>query len=137
MAKLYAKSPSGEDALLSISITGFTQSLQQNGWCKLPNGLLLQWSKPNVKEWSYRDTVYRFGSSIYYEGYHTIDQYIPINYNKIFIILTIPGEINGRLETFVYNDGNRNLILEFASNDTGADNWFISNSLPVIVILCS
>lgn len=44
MAKLYAKSPSGEDALLSISITGFTQSLQQNGWCKLPNGLLLQWS---------------------------------------------------------------------------------------------
>ena len=45
MAKLYAKSPSGEDALLSISITGFTQSLQQNGWCKLPNGLLLQWRR--------------------------------------------------------------------------------------------
>ena len=45
MAKLYAKSPSGEDALLSISITGFTQSLQQNGWCKLPNGLLLQWAR--------------------------------------------------------------------------------------------
>ena len=43
MAKLYAKSPSGEDALLSISITGFTQSLHQNGWCKLPNGLLIQW----------------------------------------------------------------------------------------------
>ena len=46
MAKLYAKSPSGEDALLSISITGFTQSLQQNGWCKLPNGLLVQWRGP-------------------------------------------------------------------------------------------
>ena len=48
MAKLYAKSPSGEDALLSISITGFTQSLQQNGWCKFPNGLLFQWSKANL-----------------------------------------------------------------------------------------
>ena len=43
MAKLYAKAPDGSDALLSIVITGFTQSLQQNGWCKLPNGLLLQW----------------------------------------------------------------------------------------------
>ena len=45
MAKLYAKAPDGSDALLSIVITGFTQSLQQNGWCKLPNGLLIQWSK--------------------------------------------------------------------------------------------
>ena len=44
MAKLYAKAPDGSDALLSIVITGFTQSLQQNGWCKLPNGLLFQWS---------------------------------------------------------------------------------------------
>ena len=53
MAKLYAKSPSGEDALLSISITGFTQSLQQNGWCKLPNGLLLQW-KSNLSYISFK-----------------------------------------------------------------------------------
>ena len=45
MAKLYAKAPDGSDALLSIVITGFTQSLQQNGWCKLPNGLLFQWSQ--------------------------------------------------------------------------------------------
>ena len=46
MAKLYAKAPDGSDALLSIVITGFTQSLQQNGWCKLPNGLLFQWGRP-------------------------------------------------------------------------------------------
>ena len=45
MAKLYAKAPDGSDALLSIVITGFTQSLQQNGWCKLPNSLIFQWSK--------------------------------------------------------------------------------------------
>ena len=44
MAKFYAKAPDGSDALLSIVLTGFTQSLQQNGWCKLPNGLLIQWS---------------------------------------------------------------------------------------------
>ena len=43
MAKFYAKAPDGSDALLSIVLTGFTQSLQQNGWCKLPNGLLFQW----------------------------------------------------------------------------------------------
>ena len=45
MAKFYAKAPDGSDALLSIVLTGFTQSLQQNGWCKLPNGLLIQWSR--------------------------------------------------------------------------------------------
>ena len=53
MAKLYAKAPDGSDALLSIVITGFTQSLQQNGWCKLPNGLLFQWSKSSTGEPGY------------------------------------------------------------------------------------
>ena len=43
MAKFYAKAPNGDDAVLSISIQNFTQSLQQNGWCKLPNGLIIQW----------------------------------------------------------------------------------------------
>ena len=43
MAKFYAKAPDGSDATLSITVSGFTQSLQQNGWCKMPNGLILQW----------------------------------------------------------------------------------------------
>ena len=48
MATLYAYSPNGTQATLSYSVIGFTQSLQQNGWCKLPNGLILQWGKgPN------------------------------------------------------------------------------------------
>ena len=46
MAKFYAKAPNGDDAVLSISIQNFTQSLQQNGWCKLPNGLIIQWYNP-------------------------------------------------------------------------------------------
>ena len=48
MAKFYAKAPDGSDALLSIVLTGFTQSLQQNGWCKLPNGLLFQWRSESI-----------------------------------------------------------------------------------------
>jgi hypothetical protein len=48
MAKFYAKAPNGDDAVLSISIQAFTQSLQQNGWCKLPNGLIIQWSNQEV-----------------------------------------------------------------------------------------
>lgn len=44
MAKFYAKAPNGSDATLSITVSGFTQSLQQNGWCKMPNGLILQWA---------------------------------------------------------------------------------------------
>ena len=43
MATLYAYSPNGTQATLDYTIMGFTQSLQQNGWCKLPNGLILQW----------------------------------------------------------------------------------------------
>ena len=55
MAKLYAKAPDGSDALLSIVITGFTQSLQQNGWCKLPNSLIFQWGQiaPARTRWSF------------------------------------------------------------------------------------
>lgn len=45
MATLYAYSPNGTQATLSYSVIGFTQSLEQNGWCKLPNGLILQWIK--------------------------------------------------------------------------------------------
>lgn len=43
MATLYAYSPNGTQATLDYTIMGFTQSLQQNGWSKLPNGLILQW----------------------------------------------------------------------------------------------
>ena len=48
MAKFYAKAPNGDDAVLSISIQAFTQSLQQNGWCKLPNGLIIQWEPASL-----------------------------------------------------------------------------------------
>lgn len=48
MATLYAYSPNGTQATLSYSVIGFTQSLQQNGWCKLPNGLILQWGNKST-----------------------------------------------------------------------------------------
>ena len=60
MAKLYAKAPDGSDALLSIVITGFTQSLQQNGWCKLPNGLLFQW-RQDPGNWPLKYTIWVAG----------------------------------------------------------------------------
>lgn len=71
MAKLYAKAPDGSDALLSIVITGFTQSLQQNGWCKLPNGLLIQWqTATKLKNESYTlNFPISFNSDIYYIAY--------------------------------------------------------------------
>ena len=59
MAKFYAKAPDGSDALLSIVLTGFTQSLQQNGWCKLPNGLLFQWNL-NSNEYVWNNFSLRF-----------------------------------------------------------------------------
>lgn len=56
MATLYAYSPNGTQATLSYSVIGFTQSLEQNGWCKLPNGLILQWGfadpGKNIEQWT-------------------------------------------------------------------------------------
>lgn len=43
MATLYAYSPNGTQATLPVSIQGFTQSFNTNGWVKLPNGVIIQW----------------------------------------------------------------------------------------------
>lgn len=49
MAKFYAVAPNGDSAVLSISLQNMDQSLQQNGWCKLPNGLIIQWISDRSK----------------------------------------------------------------------------------------
>lgn len=43
MAYIYAKSPNGTTQSINIDTMNITSSLQQNGWCKLPNGLIFQW----------------------------------------------------------------------------------------------
>ena len=35
-------------AWLDVSSGGFTQSLAANGWCKMPNGLIMQWGEVAV-----------------------------------------------------------------------------------------
>ena len=57
MATLYAYSPNGTQATLSYSVIGFTQSLAQNGWCKLPNGLILQWFEATQSAQNATDVV--------------------------------------------------------------------------------
>ena len=76
MAKFYAVDANGNSALLSIPMQGFTQSLQQDGWCKLPNGLILQWSGPSKRTysdqwlWSIRiSSVFCLNSSSWGETY--------------------------------------------------------------------
>lgn len=46
MAYIYAKSPNGTTQSINIDTMNITSSLQQNGWCKLPNGLIFQWQDP-------------------------------------------------------------------------------------------
>ena len=57
MAKFYAQDANGNSAVLSISLQNFTQSLAQNGWCKLPNGLILQWLSDSLYALEY-ETIY-------------------------------------------------------------------------------
>ena len=105
MAKLYAKAPDGSDALLSIVITGFTQSLQQNGWCKLPNGLLIQW---------------RANPSISGDRSSTLS--FPISFTKTRYagVLTIIGSRTGEGSTSAYyNDIDNITKFKFTNDSVG------------------
>ena len=104
MAKFYAKAPDGSDALLSIVLTGFTQSLQQNGWCKLPNGLLIQWTdgeygihegNPYKTTWYFPISLNKYLTCIF--GACQIDEFAvgyltPITRSSISIDVTIVNE---------------------------------------------
>ena len=81
MATLYAYSPNGTQATLSYSVIGFTQSLQQNGWCKLPNGLILQWGSANETRT---------------KGYHTFN--FPISATILIVVSMLKSNRNGVLE---------------------------------------
>ena len=43
MAILHVKTPNGTTKTVDLETMNITSSLQQNGWCKLPNGLIIQW----------------------------------------------------------------------------------------------
>ena len=43
MAILHVKTPSGTTKTVDLETMNIESSLQQNGWCKLPNGLIIQW----------------------------------------------------------------------------------------------
>ena len=46
MAILHVKTPNGTTKTVDLETMNITSSLQQNGWCKLPNGLIIQWGEP-------------------------------------------------------------------------------------------
>ena len=45
MAILHVKTPNGTTKTVDLETMNITSSLQQNGWCKLPNGLIIQWGR--------------------------------------------------------------------------------------------
>ena len=74
MAILHVKTPNGTTKTVDLETMNITSSLQQNGWCKLPNGLIIQWSQPQL-----RGTPVGAYSYLYY----------PIQFsNNIFSIVT-------------------------------------------------
>ena len=44
MAILHVKSPNGTTYNMTIVTSGTTESLDTTGWCRLPNGLIIQWT---------------------------------------------------------------------------------------------
>ena len=56
MAILHVKTPNGTTKTVDLETMNITSSLQQNGWCKLPNGLIIQWfmlSKDGTPSYTY------------------------------------------------------------------------------------
>ena len=49
MAILHVKTPNGTTKTVDLETMNITSSLQQNGWCKLPNGLIIQWISDRSK----------------------------------------------------------------------------------------
>ena len=44
MAILHVKTPNGTTKDVNLETMNIESDLQQNGWCKLPNGLIIQWT---------------------------------------------------------------------------------------------
>ena len=49
MATLYVKTPGGTQVSVNLATMNIESDLQENGWCKLPNGLIIQWPELEVK----------------------------------------------------------------------------------------
>lgn len=49
MAILHVKTPNGTTKTVDLETMNITSSLKQNGWCKLPNGLIIQWISNGAK----------------------------------------------------------------------------------------
>ena len=48
MAILHVKTPNGTTKDVNLETMNIESSLEQNGWCKLPNGLIIQWQYKEV-----------------------------------------------------------------------------------------
>ena len=48
MAILHVKTPNGTTKDVNLETMNIESDLQQNGWCKLPNGLIIQWRQADV-----------------------------------------------------------------------------------------
>lgn len=49
MAILHVKTPNGTTKDVNLETMNIESDLQQNGWCKLPNGLIIQWISNWIK----------------------------------------------------------------------------------------
>ena len=58
MAILHVKTPNGTTKTVDLETMNITSSLQQNGWCKLPNGLIIQWARLDINERTFFSYTY-------------------------------------------------------------------------------
>ena len=107
MAVLHVKSPNGTSYSMTIVTSGTTESIQANGWCKFPNGLMLQWGAWDIATTS--------GSSRWWVP-------LPISVNTVYTVTTGISASGLPQGAIAYNGFNSNNICMVCSD--GSWSWW-------------
>lgn len=116
MAVLHVKSPDGTSYNMTIVTSGVTESLHDQGWCKLPNGLIFQWGnhKPGNEYFVFHiafptyvaatlSKPYGASNANYYGSLQFFDSSNKYDHSKSKILVTTNLGFYGDSNTIAYN----------------------------------
>ena len=122
MAILHVKSPDGTDYNMTIETSGTTESIQPNGWCKLPNRLMIQWQ-------TWWDTVNAYAGPGYFSSGNVI--WPTVFPNGTIMVLMCPSEACAWVTL-----STRNVTSSGMGAFVGTIAAQVGDQRPILYILC-
>jgi len=126
MAKLYTKMPNGATKSIDLDATSFNwtanSSINENGWYKLPNGLLIEWCRRNNVE-NVVNSVAGSNSNNVFDSYWYISP-VPLHINWALCCISALVDANQvvaeSILSYITADGNGVYWKLTGYNDTGS-----------------